>query len=160
MSLEVRVRAGGREVTVLRAHDGTLSVDEAGFSATALGASTWHVTGPEGASVAHVVADADGWWVHAEGDVHRIERTDHEAGATRQAARHRSEHALTAPMPAMVLVVHVSPGQRVEAGDTLLVIEAMKMELPVRAPRGGTVTAVHCRPGEMVQPGVTLVDLA
>jgi 3-methylcrotonyl-CoA carboxylase alpha subunit len=40
------------------------------------------------------------------------------------------------------------------------VLEAMKMELPIRAPREGIIAAVHCEPGELVQPGVALVDLA
>jgi biotin carboxyl carrier protein len=47
----------------------------------------------------------------------------------------------------------------VKKGDTLLVLEAMKMELPVRAPGDGTVTAVSCREGELVQAGVVLVEL-
>jgi biotin carboxyl carrier protein len=40
-----------------------------------------------------------------------------------------------------------------------LVLEAMKMELPVRTPRAGVVQAVHCAQGELVQPGVALIDL-
>jgi 3-methylcrotonyl-CoA carboxylase alpha subunit len=39
------------------------------------------------------------------------------------------------------------------------VLEAMKMELPVRANEHGTVAAVHCREGELVQPGRPLVDI-
>jgi urea carboxylase len=38
-------------------------------------------------------------------------------------------------------------------------LEAMKMELPIKAPRDGRVTAVHCKPGELVQPGVPLLEL-
>ena len=62
-------------------------------------------------------------------------------------------------MPATVLSVLASVGQTVKPGDTLLMLEAMKMELPVRAPREGVVTAIHCREGELVQPGVMLVDV-
>ena len=62
-------------------------------------------------------------------------------------------------MPATVLSVVANVGQAVRAGDTLLMLEAMKMELPVRAPRDGVVAAIHCREGELVQPGVILVDL-
>jgi len=40
-----------------------------------------------------------------------------------------------------------------------VLLEAMKMELPIRAPREGRVKALHCRPGELVQPGTALVDL-
>ena len=62
-------------------------------------------------------------------------------------------------MPATVLAIAVQPGQRVAAGDVLLRLEAMKMELPVRAPRDATVIAVKCREGELVQPGVPLLEL-
>jgi biotin carboxyl carrier protein len=44
-------------------------------------------------------------------------------------------------------------------GDTLVVAEAMKMELPIRALADGTVTAVSCREGELVEGGQTLVTL-
>ncbi len=55
--------------------------------------------------------------------------------------------------------VDAVPGARVRKGDTLLILEAMKMELPIRAPADGVVRAVHCREGELVTPGVALVDL-
>ena len=64
-----------------------------------------------------------------------------------------------APMPATVVKVLVGPGQSVAEGDTVLVLEAMKMELPIRAPRAGLIAAVHCAQGDLVQPGVALVDL-
>jgi acetyl-CoA/propionyl-CoA carboxylase biotin carboxyl carrier protein len=67
--------------------------------------------------------------------------------------------ALAAPMPATVASIHVSPGQDVATGDLLVMLEAMKMELPIRAPRAGRVKAVACRRGELVQPGVALVEL-
>ena len=66
---------------------------------------------------------------------------------------------MMAPMPATVAKLLVAPGQSVAEGETVLVLEAMKMELPVRAPRAGVVKAVHCAQGELVQPGVALVDL-
>jgi 3-methylcrotonyl-CoA carboxylase alpha subunit len=63
-------------------------------------------------------------------------------------------------MPATVVRVMAGAGARVARGETLVMLEAMKMELPVRAPRDGVVRAVHCKEGELVQPGVTLIDLA
>ena len=67
--------------------------------------------------------------------------------------------ALAAPMPATVAAVLVQPGAVVAAGDTLVRLEAMKMELAIRAPAAGRVTAVDCRAGELVQPGRPLVTL-
>jgi biotin carboxyl carrier protein len=63
-------------------------------------------------------------------------------------------------MPAVVRAVLVSVGDAVAKGDVLVMLEAMKMELPVRAPRPGTVASVGCVAGELVQPGVPLVELA
>ncbi len=50
-------------------------------------------------------------------------------------------------------------GDLVEAGATLLLLEAMKMELPLKAPAAGRVTAVHCAVGQRVAPGRALVDV-
>jgi biotin carboxyl carrier protein len=62
-------------------------------------------------------------------------------------------------MPATVIEIKVAPGDRVSRGDILILLEAMKMELPVRAPGDGLVAAVHCRPGQLVQPDTILIEL-
>jgi acetyl/propionyl-CoA carboxylase alpha subunit len=66
---------------------------------------------------------------------------------------------VTAPMPGTVIRVLVSEGQEVEARDTLVVVEAMKMEMPLPAPRAGTVRAIHVTEGETVGRGEVLVEL-
>jgi 3-methylcrotonyl-CoA carboxylase alpha subunit len=63
-------------------------------------------------------------------------------------------------MPATVIKVLVAPGVAVRKGDTVVVLEAMKMELPIRATSDATVKAVHCREGELVQPDAVLVEFA
>jgi len=63
-------------------------------------------------------------------------------------------------MPATVIKIAVTAGQAVRQGETLVVLEAMKMELPIRAPADAVVRAVNCREGELVQPERTLVELA
>ncbi len=62
-------------------------------------------------------------------------------------------------MPATVTRVAVTTDDRVRAGDTLLLLEAMKMEVPLRAPHDGVVADVRCAVGDLVQPGVPLVVL-
>ena len=66
---------------------------------------------------------------------------------------------IAATTPATVTAVEVTIGQTVARGDTLVVLEAMKMEIPIRAPRDGRVTAVRCAPGDQVDAGVPLVEL-
>jgi biotin carboxyl carrier protein len=66
---------------------------------------------------------------------------------------------LTAVMPGKVLDVLVRPGQRVETGTLLVILEAMKMELRITAPGEGEVAAVFVRAGDVVNPGQKLVEL-
>jgi biotin carboxyl carrier protein len=62
-------------------------------------------------------------------------------------------------MPGTVLDIVVSPGQSVNAGDTLLILEAMKMENEIVAPNPGTVDAILTSKGAQVNAGDGLVSL-
>jgi propionyl-CoA carboxylase alpha chain len=66
---------------------------------------------------------------------------------------------LVAPLPGTVVRVAVAPGDRVRTGDTLIAIEAMKMEHEVRATTDGTVAEIHVVAGEQVESGRLLVVL-
>jgi urea carboxylase len=67
--------------------------------------------------------------------------------------------AVQSPAMANVWKVGVQPGQRVEAGDTLLILEAMKMEIVVAAPEAGIVETMRCSAGQIVEAGQHLVTL-
>jgi len=69
------------------------------------------------------------------------------------------QSSLTAPMPGTVIKVLVAPGDRVEPRQTLLVLEAMKMETPVVSPYGAVVKAVHVAEGDRVAGNQLLVEL-
>jgi len=72
-----------------------------------------------------------------------------------------SEHeSAYAPMPGQVLRVMVEVGQRVSAGDALVILEAMKMEQTLRASAEGVVEAIHVKQGDVVAPGDRLVEIA
>jgi biotin carboxyl carrier protein len=101
-------------------------------------------------------APARDTWVFLDGHTYLV--SDTAAGSQRRS--HVDEQdALTAPMPASVLAIHVAQGQRVERNQIVMVLEAMKMELPIRSPRDGVVRSVGCQVGELVQPGATLLEL-
>ena len=79
------------------------------------------------------------------------------AGETAQEAL--SDGAITSPMPGRVVSVHVAAGERVAKGQTLLAVEAMKMEHSLTAPFDGVVAELNAEPGQQVVEGATLVRL-
>jgi 3-methylcrotonyl-CoA carboxylase alpha subunit len=95
-------------------------------------------------------------WVFLEGRTYLVSDT---ADGSPRRSRVDEQDALTAPMPATVLAIHATQGQRVERNQIVMVLEAMKMELPIRSPRDGVVKSVRCQVGELVQPGATLLEL-
>jgi methylmalonyl-CoA carboxyltransferase small subunit len=68
------------------------------------------------------------------------------------------ENALRAPIAGTVLQVNVTPGQEVAEGDTLIILEAMKMETEITAPVAGKIKSVPVKVGSPVQGGDILVD--
>jgi biotin carboxyl carrier protein len=66
---------------------------------------------------------------------------------------------IVAEMVANVLSVAVSPADRVAAGDTVVLLESMKMEIPVLVEAPGTVRAIKVAPGDVVQEGDVLVEI-
>ena len=66
---------------------------------------------------------------------------------------------VTAGAAGKVFKVEASVGQKVEAGDTVVIIEAMKMEIPVVAPEAGTVASIDVAVGDAVESGAVLATL-
>ncbi len=80
------------------------------------------------------------------------------AAAGRQAIS--SDGMIRAPMPGVVLKVMVEEGDMVNAGDPVMVIEAMKMENEIKAPVSGTVKQVKVEPGDSVNTGDELMEIS
>ncbi|MFJ6577950.1 biotin carboxylase N-terminal domain-containing protein [Streptomyces sp. NPDC091368] len=96
-----------------------------------------------------VVSSPEGLWLGRDGDSWHV--LDHDpVEAALSGARHGGADTLAAPMPGTVTVVKVSVGDEVEAGQSLLVVEAMKMEHVISAPHAGTVTELDVTPGSTV----------
>jgi acetyl-CoA carboxylase biotin carboxyl carrier protein len=72
----------------------------------------------------------------------------------------RTPTTIAAEMVANVMSVGVQPGDKVAAGDTVMLLESMKMEIPVLAEAPGTVVAVKVASGDVVQEGDVLVELS
>lgn len=107
---------------------------------------------------ARVLFDGRCVWVHLDGDIHALE--------WRPAIAHFEEDnigdvadTLRAPMPGAVIAVHVESGSAVRAGETILLIESMKLETAIKAPRDGIVATIHVRPGQSFDRDVPLVSL-
>jgi biotin carboxyl carrier protein len=129
----------------------------------AVAGETLRLTRDDGASVrvegdpggpAWAIAEGTRRWVFHDGCAYELEVQ--EEGRRRKSASHGS---LAAPMPATVGQIRVAAGEHVTQGQTLLILEAMKMELPVRAEADGVVLAVLCQEGELVQPGRALIEI-
>ncbi|MGW6392160.1 acetyl/propionyl/methylcrotonyl-CoA carboxylase subunit alpha [Streptomyces sp. NPDC055103] len=90
-----------------------------------------------------------GNWLGRDGDSWHV--LDHDpVEAALSGAKHGGADTLAAPMPGTVTVVKVAVGDEVEAGQSLLVVEAMKMEHVISAPHAGTVTELDVTPGSTV----------
>ncbi|MEL0055917.1 MAG: sodium-extruding oxaloacetate decarboxylase subunit alpha [Methylophilaceae bacterium] len=69
------------------------------------------------------------------------------------------EGCVTTAMPGTIIDIKVAVGDKVSAGDGVVVIEAMKMENEIQAPKAGTVTSVHIAKGDSVSPNETLIEI-
>ncbi|MFG5722329.1 ATP-binding protein [Streptomyces murinus] len=100
-----------------------------------------------------------GDWIGRDGDAWQVRDHDPVADSLNRAA-HAGADSLTAPMPGTVTVVKVAVGDEVTAGQSLLVVEAMKMEHVVSAPHAGTVAELDVTPGSTVAMDQVLAVIA
>jgi 3-methylcrotonyl-CoA carboxylase alpha subunit len=91
------------------------------------------------------------WRMHVVSEVQALARVAAQEGA--------QGNEVVAEMPGAITTINVAHGDVVEAGDVLVVMEAMKLIFPLAAPRAGTIAAVRCAIGEIVPRGQTLVQL-
>ena len=81
------------------------------------------------------------------------------AGAVAAAPAAAGAVAVKASVPGKVLKVEASVGQAVKSGDSIIILEAMKMEIPVVAPQDGTVAGINVSVGQAVESGDLLASL-
>ncbi|MEP4483064.1 MAG: biotin/lipoyl-containing protein, partial [Alphaproteobacteria bacterium] len=112
--------------------------------------------------IAHVERAGDHWRVHLQtpaGMTLTDLRTLEDRHLARASVGASGADLLTAPMPGAVAEVRVAPGDTVAAGDTLVVLEAMKLLQSLPAPVAGVVAEIYCAPGDTVAGHAPLVKL-
>jgi biotin carboxyl carrier protein len=92
-------------------------------------------------------------WANGRLVNYRLIREDAPAPINARAA------SLSASIPAIVSEILVAVGDFVSAGDTLILLESMKMILPIKSPCNGVVQSINCAPGEAIKPGFQVVDI-
>lgn len=94
------------------------------------------------------------------GDISSVTPAAPVASAPAAAAPAGGGEPMAAPLAGNIFKVNVAPGQQVNEGDVVIVLEAMKMETEVRAPKSGTVGQVSVKEGDAVKVGATLLTIA
>ena len=112
--------------------------------------------GAQRASLVVVLQDAAAFQVFAAGEQALLQRCAADLGASAVA---QGGGRLTAPMPGKIIALHVQPGDTVQAGAPLLVLEAMKMEHTLNAPSAGCVSELLCAVGDQVSEGAQLLRI-
>jgi 3-methylcrotonyl-CoA carboxylase alpha subunit len=101
--------------------------------------------------------DGDGVLLH---DGERRARFERVAAFAYTPTAQKTGDRITAPMPGRIVLVKAKDGDKIEAGQELVVIEAMKMELSLKAPHAATIASVHGQPGDFVEADAVLVRFA
>jgi biotin carboxyl carrier protein len=140
------IRDGDRQYTadVQRAADGELTILIGGRTYAAL-----------------IAQDKDRRIVHVGGRVHVVREPDEEASGGIEGAEKSPDGGLKIrpPMPGKVIKVQVSVGESVRKNQTLVIVEAMKMENEIRSAIEGVVRKIHVAAGDLVDPERPMIEL-
>lgn len=150
------------DITFERLSDGryraTINAQEFIFDARQLVDGGWLIDLDGRQITAHTASQDESRFVHIEGQTYALTKPDPRTLRRRGAAANTG--TLTAQMPGQVTAVQVTAGDAVTAGQTLMILEAMKMEIRVSAPFDGEVAAVKVVQGDVVERGQTLIEMA
>ena len=106
---------------------------------------------------AYVSSDNAKRWVTINGRTVVLTKS---SGAKRKSAGHDHASELAAPMPGLVRSVNVIEGEAVTKGQTLMVLEAMKMEIRIQSPMDGTVSKLFVKQGQTVEREQMLIEIS
>lgn len=136
-------------------------ISEEGKSDTKLPVERLEITGRDSFKIATAHGETHGRFLFAGSDIYlhlkgrtfRFKEPSPQELASGGQAMHKS------PMPGKVIAVQVKAGDSVQKDQTIVIVEAMKMENAIKARTAGTVKAVHCKPGDLVSPDLNLVEI-
>lgn len=150
------------DVVATRGSDGSVQLHRGqrslSVSRQALPDGRWRITVGDRSHTVHLAAGIDAVFVHTDRlgavEVER-RRLSHATGGAAGSA----SNLLSAPMPGVVIAVHVAAGEQVRAGQALMVIESMKLETTLAAPRDARVKTVHHAVGASFALKAALITL-
>jgi biotin carboxyl carrier protein len=147
-------------ITLEKLPDGTLKANINGrdivFSASPLANGAWLLKLGDTQTLAHTISEGDSRAVHLNGQHYALTIAN---AKSRTRKRSTGSGDLTAQMPGQVIAVNVAEGDSVTAGQTLVILEAMKMEIRVSAPSAGIVKKLYVQQGTIVERGQVLVEV-
>lgn len=118
----------------------------------------WQLRCAETITAAAIAVDGDDIFIHLDGSTHHL-RYEHPLQRLAELHEADSGDTIHATMPGSLVALEVAEGEHVTTGQTLLIIESMKMETTFAAPRDGIVQSVHVGTGETFEKGTALVTL-
>ncbi len=96
-------------------------------------------------------------WV--EGRIYKFDIVDQTAQRGSAVAQQHSGNEIKAAMPGTILQINAKPGDTIEADQSIIIMESMKMEMSLTSPRKGVIASITCEPGDMVSMGDILATL-
>jgi len=111
----------------------------------------------------YIYQGEENWQVLLRGRLYPVTVEDEREKRLRAAAgggvAETGEFHLRAPMPGLVVAVHVTEGQQIKKGQVILILESMKMQNELKAPRDGTIGRIRVKAGETVEQRQTLLSV-
>lgn len=153
--VEVSLDATGASIDGVHHTAHLTDVDGTSVRLVTIGGVQHRVVARRGGSRGQYTLWIDGWRFDAEA---LDERTRAIQALSAASAGPKGPAPVVAPMPGLIVRVQVAVGDTVQAGQGIVVMEAMKMENELRAPATGVVRAIHAVPGKAVEKGTTLVE--
>ena len=108
----------------------------------------------------HIAQSEDSVYVHIDGRVVRFDKVRDDARKySAEGLEFGARDEIKTPMPGKIVKVLVGEGDRVEAGQALVIVESMKMENEIKSPANATVKSINFGPGDLVQPNEAIINL-